>query len=66
MKGSPTRKRRFAAEDDGAVFSEYALVSALIAVVCVLAVVGIGQGALGLMISACNAVSTAVSGAPGC
>lgn len=66
MNKSAAATRPFAAKERGAILSEYALVVVLIAVVCVVAVASVGMGARGLWVSACNAVSTAVAGAPAC
>jgi Flp pilus assembly pilin Flp len=52
--------------EKGSVVTEYALLIALIALVCFLTVVAVGQGALGLWTSACNEITTAIAGAPAC
>jgi Flp pilus assembly pilin Flp len=66
MSASPAAQRRFTSEENGAIFAEYAMLVALIAVVCVLTVMGVGQTAQGIWVSSCNAVTTAIAGAPAC
>jgi Flp pilus assembly pilin Flp len=65
MSASPAVQRRFSLEN-GAIFTEYAMLVALIAMVCVLAVISVGQAAESLWVSSCNAVTTAVAGAAAC
>jgi Flp pilus assembly pilin Flp len=66
MHTPPTGQRRCALREKGSVVTEYALLIALIALVCFLTVVAVGQGALGLWTSACNEITTAIAGAPAC
>ena len=56
---------RLAIDEDGVTMAEYALLGALIAVVCVVAVTGLGWNLNETYIAICNGVATAV-GAAGC
>ena len=48
MQSFLTRAQRFMRDEDGATMVEYALMLALIAVVCIVAVTAIGTGANGM------------------
>lgn len=48
MQSFLTRAQRFMRDEDGATMVEYALMLALIAVVCIVAVAAIGTGANGM------------------
>jgi len=48
MKALINQAKRFVRDEDGATMVEYALMLALIAVVCILAVTAIGTGANGM------------------
>jgi pilus assembly protein Flp/PilA len=56
----------FVVDEAGVTSIEYALLAALIAVVCTMAVSVVGTNTRDLFMTICNAVSTAVSGAPKC
>ena len=58
--------KQFLLEEQGVTMVEYALLGSLIAVVCTLSVMAVGGATNDLFIGVCNAVTTAVSGAPGC
>lgn len=58
--------RELATEDDGVTMLEYALVGALIAVVCVALVGAVGGNVTALYTVVCNEITTAISGAPTC
>lgn len=49
-----TQAKRFMRDEDGATMVEYALMLALIAVVCIVAVTAIGTGANGMFTSVAN------------
>ncbi|MGH8730046.1 MAG: Flp family type IVb pilin [Burkholderiales bacterium] len=53
-------------DESGIAAIEYALIGALIAVVCVATITNVGLNVINLYNAVCNAVSTAVSGAPAC
>ena len=57
---------RFSRHESGVTSIEYALLGCLIAVTCALTVAAVGGNAGTLYTSVCRAVTTAVSGAPGC
>ncbi|MGN6082310.1 Flp family type IVb pilin [Trinickia sp.] len=54
MQSFLTRAQRFMRDEDGATMVEYALMLALIAVVCIVAVAAIGTGANGMFTTISN------------
>lgn len=58
--------RELATNDNGVTMLEYALVAALIAVVCVVLVGAVGGNVTALYTQVCNEITTAISGAPTC
>jgi len=56
----------FIVREKGVTSIEYALIGALIAVVCVVSVTATGSNVNNLWTIVCNEVSTAISGAPAC
>jgi Flp pilus assembly pilin Flp len=56
---------KFFQDDEGISFAEYALLGALICVVCVLTVTAVGLSTLDLYTVVCSAVAAAMS-APAC
>ena len=57
---------RFLVDEHGVTSLEYALVGVLIPVVCVAVLTLLGSRVHALYVPVCNAVSTAISGAPAC
>jgi pilus assembly protein Flp/PilA len=58
--------RRLLLEEEGVTSIEYALMGALIAVVCVVTITAVGNDLKGLYTLVCKEVSNAISGAPAC
>ncbi len=57
---------RIARDEDGVTTIEYALMAALIAITCFLAVSAFGVNLRLLYTKVCNEVTSAISGAPAC
>jgi len=55
-----------AGDEAGVTTLEYALVAALIAIVCIAVVGAVGLNVAALYAIVCNEVTTAISGAPSC
>ena len=62
---STTNIKKFLSNDEGVSFVEYALLGALIAVACVLAVTAVGTSNRDLYLAVCNGVASA-TGKPPC
>jgi pilus assembly protein Flp/PilA len=58
--------RRLLFSEEGVTSIEYALIAALIAVVCVVMVTGVGVSANALWTAVCQAVDAAIPGAGAC
>ena len=58
--------RELIADERAVTMIEYALVGALIAVVCVALVTAVGMNVSALYTLVCNEITTAISGAPTC
>lgn len=58
--------RKLATDESGVTTLEYALVAALIAVICIAVVGAVGMNVAALYTLVCNEVTTAISGAPTC
>jgi len=58
--------KKFLRDEEAVTSIEYAMIGALIAVVCVGAVNTVGTNVIEIYTVICNTVSQAVSGAPGC
>ena len=56
---------KFMREEDGVTMVEYGLLAALIAIVCILAITGLGTNLNSAFTSICNAIAGAVNAA-GC
>jgi pilus assembly protein Flp/PilA len=62
----PGKARNFLLDEQAVTSIEYALLAALIAMVCVVAVKTAGTNLSALFTDVCNKVSDAISGAPAC
>lgn len=60
------RLQQLATDEAGVTTLEYALVAALIAVICVLIVGAVGGNVTALYTLVCNEVTAAISGVPTC
>lgn len=58
--------RRLATEETAVTSTEYALIAALIAIVCTVALIAVGTNLGAVYTNVCNQVSIAVTGAPAC
>lgn len=56
---------RFLRREEGVTMVEYGLIAALIAIVCILAITGLGTNLNTAFVTICNAIAGAVGGA-GC
>ncbi len=56
---------RFLRREEGVTMVEYGLIAALIAIVCILAITGLGQNLNTAFVAICNAIAGPVGGA-GC
>lgn len=65
MKGLTMGIKRFLKEEEGVTMVEYGLLAALISIVCILAITGLGTNLNTAFVTICNAVAGAVGGA-GC
>lgn len=59
------RIKKWLADDAGVTMIEYGLLAALVAVVCILAVTNLGTNLNATYSNVCQAVITAITGAPG-
>jgi pilus assembly protein Flp/PilA len=66
MENSIATLKQFALEEQGVTSIEYALLGAVIAVVCVGMITATGTNVNVLYSAVCNAVSNAISGSPAC
>lgn len=66
MYALPSKASEFLLDEQAVTSIEYALLAALIAMVCVAAVKTTGTNLSALFTDVCNKVSDAISGAPAC
>lgn len=62
MKGLTMGIKRFLKEEEGVTMVEYGLLAALISIVCILAITGLGTNLNTAFVTICNAVAGAVGG----
>lgn len=65
MKSLAVGFKRFLHEEEGVTMVEYGLLAALIAIVCIVAITGLGTNLNTAFVTICNAMAAAVGG-PGC
>jgi pilus assembly protein Flp/PilA len=65
MKWLVSSINRFRKEEEGVTMVEYGLIAALIAIVCITAITGLGTNLNTAFVTICNAIAGAVGGA-GC
>jgi pilus assembly protein Flp/PilA len=62
MKGFITGLRRFMREEEGVTMVEYGLIAALIAIVCIIAITGVGNNLNLVFTEICNKLAGAIVG----
>lgn len=62
MKSLAVGIKRFLQEEEGVTMVEYGLIAALIAIVCILAITGLGTNLNTAFVTICNAIAGAVGG----
>ena len=62
MKSLAIGIKRFLQEEEGVTMVEYGLIAALIAIVCILAITGLGTNLNTAFVTICNAIAGAVGG----
>lgn len=63
MKSLAVGIKQFLKEEEGASMVEYGLLAALISIVCIIAITGVGTNLNQVFLTVCNALAGAVGGA---
>ena len=66
MKQLITLIKNFAPEEEGVTMVEYGLIAALISIVCIVALTGVGVSVNDAFVRICNVLKTAVGGGATC
>ena len=66
MKQLITFIKNFVPEEEGVTMVEYGLIAALISIVCLVALTGVGVSVNDAFVKICNALKTAVGGSATC